>query len=188
MASKSWKDMHHDATTTIKGDFSFVVDSAEPALTQGGKDMIKCKMIVESGPFAGRAIWHNFTISPESSAAMRIFFSQMAVLGLGAKYWDKYPDAPMEQVAAALKDRRFEGRVGTREWQGAEREQIEEFKPPKGAATARANATAGATRGTVGSGPSRGSLPATEPADAVPAAVAREVAQPSEDAPEEPAF
>ncbi len=194
MAGKSWKDMHKDATTVIEGEFPLVVDTAEAAKSQGGKDMIKCKIKVESGVYANRVIYHNFTISPESPAAMRMFFSQMAILGLNEKFWDKNADAPVEFVAQQIAGRRFTGKVGSKVWQGAAREEIQEFKPALGGVKGVAQASAALSRGVVGT-------PAVH--DEVPAAVATELqnadqndgiltppgnAQPSTPPPADPAF
>lgn len=182
MAGKNWKDLHTDATTVIQGDFPLVIDSAEATKSQGGKDMIKCKVKVESGVYANRMIYHNFTISEESPAAMRMFFSQMAILGINAKWWNANPDVPVSEVAKAIEGRRFTGKVGIKTWQGADREEIQEFKPAVGGATAKAAATAGLSRGTVGT-------PATT--SDVPPAVATELAAaaaPSTPPPSEPAF
>jgi hypothetical protein len=185
MAGKNWKDMHKDATTIIEGEFSLVIDTAEATKSQGGKDMIKCKVKVESGPYANRLIYHNFTISKESPAAMRMFFSQMAILGLDAKWWGANADAPVSHVAATIAGRRFIGKVGSKVWQGAAREEIQEFKPATGGATRSVGAAAaaqGLSRGSVQSNPTT--------VDEVPPAVATELAsaQPSTPPPAEPAF
>jgi hypothetical protein len=166
MAGKNWKDMHTDATTVIQGEFPLVIDSAEATKTQGGKDMIKCKVKVESGIYAHRLIYHNFTITEDSPAAMRMFFSQMAILGVNDKWWSANPNAPVSEVAKTIEGRRFIGKVGVKTWMGADREEIQEFKPALGAATAKAQATAGLSRGTVGA-------PMTTPA--TPSAVATEL-------------
>lgn len=193
MAGKNWKDMHTDATTVIEGEFPLVVDSAEATKTQGGKDMIKCKIKVESGVYANRLIYHNFTISEESPAAMRMFFSQMAILGLNDKWWATNAEAPVAHVASTICGRRFIGKVGKKTWMGADREEIQEFKPAIGGNKTAAVSSAGLSRGTVGAAQVATSVPvavATElalEADGAPVQ-ATPVAQPSTPAPMEPSF
>ncbi len=132
MAERSWGDLHKDAMTTITGDFPVIIVKADAAKSQNDKDMIKYTAKIESGPYAGRALTGNFVVSPESSGAMRMFFLHMAVLGLDEKFWAANPNAPMEQVAKSIEGRRAIATVGTRQWQGADREEIQKWTKPTG--------------------------------------------------------
>lgn len=160
MAGKSWKDMHTDATTVIQGEFPLVIDSADATKTQNGKDMIKCKVKVESGVYANRLIYHNFTISEDSPAAMRMFFSQMAILGINDKWWSANANAPVSEVAKTIEGRRFIGVVGVKTWMGADREEIQQFKPAIGGSTGAAQAARSAmSRGTLATPTATGDVP-----------------------------
>lgn len=132
MAERSWSDLHKDAMTTISGDFPVIIVEASAVKSQNDKDMIKYKAKIETGPYAGRALSGNFVVSPESSGAMRMFFLHMAVLGLDDAFWSANPNAPMEQVAKAIEGRRAVATVGTRQWQGQDREEIQGWKKPTG--------------------------------------------------------
>lgn len=132
MADRTWSEMHKESTTTLEGDFPVIIVKADAAKSSNDKDMIKFQAKIESGPYAGRPLWGQFTISPESPVAMRIFFTHMAVLGIDAKFWEANPNAPMQQVADALLNRRAIATLGVRQWQGQDREEIQQWKPPLG--------------------------------------------------------
>jgi hypothetical protein len=126
----NWSDLHKDATTVLTGDFPVVVTSATAAQSSTGKPMIKATLKIESGTFAGRSLFNNFNVTADNPSAMRIFFGQMSVLGLGTAFWNSNPT--LEQVADALVRRRAIVTVGSRQWQGTDREQIENWKPAVG--------------------------------------------------------
>lgn len=149
----NWKAMHKDATTVLEGEFPLVIVEAVAAKSSNDKDMIKWKAKVEAGPYAGRPLWGNFTISPESPGAMRILFSHLAVLGIDEKFFEKYPEAPVALIAQAIIGRKAIGVIGVRQWNGQDREEVQQWKPALGAG----NASLGVLGG-FGGGPA--SLPA----------------------------
>lgn len=126
----NWADLHKDATTVLTGDFPVVITAATATQSSNGKPMIKATLKIESGTFSGRTLYNNFNVTADNPSAMRIFFGQMSVLGLGTPFWNTSPT--MEQVAAALVGRRAIVTVGSRQWQGTDREQIENWKPAVG--------------------------------------------------------
>jgi len=126
----NWSDLHKDAITVLTGDFPVVVTSATASQSSTGKPMIKATLKIESGTFAGRTLFNNFNVTADNPSAMRIFFGQMSVLGLNTAFWNSNPT--LEQVAAALVGRRAVVTVGSRQWQGTDREQIENWKPAVG--------------------------------------------------------
>jgi hypothetical protein len=129
----NWLDMHKHATTNLEGEFPVVIVEATVAKTNDqSKDMIKCKVKIESGPFVDRPMNVNFTISPESPVAMRIMFAAWAVLGLDQKFFTANPNAPLAMIAQSLIGRRAIAVVGTRQWQGRDFEDIKEWKPALG--------------------------------------------------------
>jgi hypothetical protein len=188
----NWGEMHKDATTALEGEFPLVIVSAEAAKTStGDKDMIKYKAKIESGPYVDRPLWGQFVISPESPVAMRILFSHLGVLGLDDKFFAANPTAPVAVIAKALEGRRAIGVIGSREWMGAKREEIQSWKPALGGPGGSSSlGTLGGFNGSsVGSSgipagvPSSPSTPATETSASVPAPDAE---QPSTPAPNLP--
>lgn len=170
-----WASLHKDATTTLEGEFPIVVVKATAGQSQGGKPQIKATMKIESGPFANRQLFDNFTISAESSAAMRIFFGQMSVFGLDGAFFAGNPS--LNDVAVALEGRRATAVVGVRQWNGQDREDVKEYKPALGgpgggpAGSLSSPVGTGINPGGVvaGAGPLVSPVGATEPA--APAAV-----------------
>ncbi len=153
-----WASLHKDATTTLEGEFPVVVTKATAGQSQGGKPQIKITMKIESGPFVGRQLFDNMTVSAESSAAMRIFFAQMAVFGLDGQFFAGNPS--MDEIARTLEHRRAVAVVGVRQWNGQDREDVKEYKPPLGVGDARP-AVAGGLAG-IGINPG-GAIPAAGP-------------------------
>lgn len=129
----NWSDLHKNATTVLEGEFPVVVtETTVTAAATSGKPMIKTKLRVETGTYAGRTLFHNFNITADNDNAMRIFFGQMSVLGLDAAFWQANPSATVDQIAAALVGRKAVAVVGGREWQGSMREEIKNWKPALG--------------------------------------------------------
>lgn len=167
MAEFSFKELSKDANTIVTGEQGVVITKTESAKSQGGKAMIKCDLKITAGPYAGRVIKHNFTMSPENPTAVKMFFIAMKALGLGPEYFDN--DPTMEQVAGDLLGRTAVAVLEENVWQGVAREQVKSWKPGDGVALA----------------PSAMSLPAA--ATTLPTVAARPAAvETSEDAPEDP--
>ena len=135
MPLKSWKDMRNAAETDAPsfeplpdGTYDFVIEKAEHRTSQKGKDGYNITAIVETGPYKKRKVFETFWISPESNAAMGIFFRQMGNLGLGNAFWDQEPDD--NDIVAALASKRFQGTVTTEEYQGKKNNRINGVNPP----------------------------------------------------------
>jgi len=128
----NWADMQKEATIVLEGEFPIVVVKSEAVKSSNGKDMIKAKFKIESGTHAGRALFSNFVISPESPGAMRMFFTQLAVFGLDAAFFASIAGQPPAAIAQALDGRKAVAIVGKGVWQGAEREEIKSYKPALG--------------------------------------------------------
>lgn len=128
----NWSEMQSEATTILEGEFPVQVVKSEAVKTSNGKDMIKVKFKVETGQFAGRALFTNFVVSPESLNAMRMFFTQLAVFGLNSQFFASINGQGPAAIAAALDGRKAIAIVGKGVYQGQEREQINGYKPALG--------------------------------------------------------
>lgn len=126
----NWGQLHKDTMTVLTGEFPVVVTASTAVQSSTGKPMIKVTLKIESGQYAGRSLYSQFVVSADSPNAMRMFFSHMGVLGLTAAFFERNPT--MDEVAAALENRRATAVVAPRTWQGAERESIEGWKPALG--------------------------------------------------------
>ena len=174
MGNTKWGTLYKESTATLEGDFTVTIVEATPAQTSTGKDQIKCKMKVESGPYAGRVIFNNFVISPESPNAMRMFFQHLGVLGLDEEFFNSLPgdNTDNQLIANALKNRRAVVTMGSEKYQGQDRERVKGWKPAEGGPGGELGLGAFPSGGVSGlSGMSTGSvgIPASVPA--VPASV-----------------
>jgi hypothetical protein len=96
--------------------------------TSAGKDMIVVKFEIVGGPHGGRKVPNNFVISPENANALGFFFRHMRAMGLDGAYFSQNP-AP-QKVAADLVGQTCRIEVGTRVWNGEEREDVKKIMPP----------------------------------------------------------
>lgn len=98
MASTSWKDLigkaepMQDFAPLPAGPYEVEVESAEYKQTSTGKDMFMLTFKVVEGAHAGRKVWNNIVISPESPTALGIAFRDLATLGVSAEFLGTEPD------------------------------------------------------------------------------------------------
>lgn len=96
--------------------------------TSAGKDMIVVKFEILGGPHGGRKVPNNFVISPENANALGFFFRHMRAMGLDNAYFSQNPSP--QKVAADLVGKTCRIEVGTRTWNGEEREDVKKIMPP----------------------------------------------------------
>lgn len=112
------------------GTYDLVVEKAEHRTSAKGKDGYNITAVVENGPYKNRKVFETFWISPDSPAALGIFFRQMRDLGLDNSFWASDPSN--EQIVAALKGRRFQGTVNTEEYNGKKNNRIQGVAKARG--------------------------------------------------------
>lgn len=135
MADMDFGKTRQDVMTVLEGDFVIRVTEATAVKNSKGNPMIKAKLAIQAGPYTGRVIINNFNITPDSVPAMQMFFSQMNIFGLDGDYFDKLPngDVGVNRIAVDLVGRVAQVKVGKRQWQGVDRENVEGFSPaPEG--------------------------------------------------------
>jgi hypothetical protein len=119
------------ATAAIPaGDYDMVVSACQYVTSSTGKPMYKTTMRVETGSFAGKSFINNFVLSGDNPNALRMFFRQLATLGLDANFFASNPTP--ETVANALVNRRARVSLKTRTWNGEERNEMQAINPPLG--------------------------------------------------------
>jgi len=83
------------------GEYDAAVTGAKFAISKAGNPYYQVELTVVSGEHKGRKAWKALTLTPASA---RLFFDQMAVLGLDEEFFDRVssePDAE-ERVCAEL--------------------------------------------------------------------------------------
>ena len=133
MSEYNWGQMQQEATIVLEGEFPVtVVETKATKTNDGSKDMIKATFKINAGQYAGRKLFSNFVISPESPGAMRMFFGQLAVFGLDSQFFSSIAGQPPSAIAQALDGRSAIAIVGKGTWNGQEREEIKGYKPALG--------------------------------------------------------
>lgn len=128
----NWSALQAEAATAgllPAGQYDIVISEATATQSANGKPMIKVKFRVTSGPHKDKPIWNQFTVSPESAMALRMFFLNMAAFGLDANYFASNPS--LDTVAQALLNRAAVVTLGVRAWQGQDRNNVESISPPQ---------------------------------------------------------
>lgn len=131
MSSLNWSDLVKEAGEVGNyeplpdGDYDLKVVESTAKVSQSGKTMFSLKTEVQSGPHAKRLVWDNLVVSPDSSAALGMFFKKMAALGLAKTFFDQNPSNA--QIESALIGRTFRGQVGSRTWQGQKKNEIKMY-------------------------------------------------------------
>jgi hypothetical protein len=190
----NWGAARKDALTFLDGEFPFVIEEVAVKQTAAaGKTMFAMKVTVESGVFAGRTMKHNITVSPESPVAMRIFYSDMEILGLSAAFFDNpqlNTAAGPEMIAQALTGKRFIGVCKPRMWLDRQQDNIDSIKaagkrpagPGMGVAVASPGGLPTASQATPqpsSSTPSATPQPSATPTPSMPAAVSNTMPSPA---------
>lgn len=96
-------------TPLPKGVYGVQVESAEVKQTKTGKVMYTLTLKVVAGEYAGRKLWSNLVVSPESPQALGFFFRDMAALGADAEFFTSNPSEA--DVCARIIDQFAKARV-----------------------------------------------------------------------------
>jgi len=112
------------------GDYDVLITSAEAKTSSTNKLMIAVRMQIINGPHAGRPVWNNFTLDPETPGAAAFFFRCMKVFGLDETFFRANPS--VEFVTQALKGCGARVTIGHRTHLGEPMLNIERFEPLPG--------------------------------------------------------
>lgn len=160
-----------------KGEYEVRIDSAEAKVAaSSGREMISVKMVVEGGPQDGRQVYNNFVWVPEKENAVRMFFINMAHMGLDKAYFMKSPS--MDQVASDITGKRVRVTIDHREYMGEMQPDVKRIKPSQGGASVPQMGSPAATPGPAmqpaptAAAPTPAPTPATTTPQAAPSAPA----------------
>lgn len=148
-------------------DYNLKIVSCEATTSSSKKPMWKIVAEVEDGPYAGRKIWTQQTLSMENPNAVAMFFKVMATVGLNKAYFATRPSNT--EIASAMVGRRFKGKVGIEQWDGEDRNKISKWSP----------LTAGGLTPPPAGGPAGGPPPPPQPSAAPPAPPAAPMSTPT---------
>lgn len=138
MAEFNWNDLKkaaEDAGFVVvpQGKYDAVVSKATAGKSSQGKDQIKVTFKITTGPYAGKPVNTQFTISADNAIALGFFFRHMAALGLDGNYFARVPAPDLSQVANDILGKNCQIEVSVKPWNGEDRNQIDSVKPASGA-------------------------------------------------------
>lgn len=97
-----------------KGPYEVVVQEADKQIASTGKDMIKVRVQVASGPYANRVLFNYIVFSKDNPKAMRMTLERLAAFGLTREFIaTQKPSVP--QIAELLVGRKATAVVGIQE-------------------------------------------------------------------------
>jgi hypothetical protein len=173
MSTLNWGDLVKDAGDVggnyeplPDGDYELQIIEATAKVAQSGKTMFAVKAQVTAGAHAKRLVWDNLVVTPDSPAALGMFFRKMTALGLGREFFASNPSNA--QIEAALQNRSFRAQVGSRTWNGSKKNEIKMYY----VATTGATGTTAAAAAAPAPAPAPAPAAAPAPAPAVAPAVA----------------
>lgn len=131
----NWKDLKKrgdDATKPAEPGW-YVIECIKADVKKAsttGNPMIGAQFKIVDGPAAGKVVFTNFNVTPDSDFALGIFFGQLAAFGLDDAFFANDPS--LEQLAAALVSRKANVELGIRPWNGQDRNEFKNLRPLDG--------------------------------------------------------
>ncbi len=128
----NWLDLKKTADEATKpatpGEYVTVCVKSEVKQAQSsGADMIVVQLEVDEGPAKGKMFFNNIVFTPDNAFALMMFFKKIGAFGIDDNILAQQPT--MQQIADMMKGRRLICVVGIRTWQGADRNEVNEYKP-----------------------------------------------------------
>ncbi len=106
-----------------------VLEAKATKTKAASKDMIVVTFVIEGGAHAGRRLWANLVVSPESEQSMGILVRQLTTLGARPLLES---GASFEQIAAGLKGGKANVKVIVGEYLGKPKNEIKGIYASKG--------------------------------------------------------
>lgn len=167
-----------------KGEYDAIVATSEAKESSTGKLMFALTYKIVGGPYNGRTVYNNVTLTVDNPNALRMFFLNMKAMGLDEAFFSQSP-AP-SVVAQALLDKPCKLVIDHRPYQGEMRESVKSIKPPMlGGIQVPGAMNVGPGPIVPPASPQAPAVPAQQPAPAQPAAPVA-IPQPTNPAPAEP--
>ena len=108
-----WEALAKDAksaTTSYEpapeGNYNLTVTEAKvEVVPSSGNTKFATSMVIDSGPFKGKRVWHDFVVARENKKALSIFFGNMSVFGMPFEFFDA--NTPDEAIVANILNKRI---------------------------------------------------------------------------------
>ena len=139
MPLKSWSQLAAEAeepgsfSVLPAGDYPLIVEKSETKQSQKGNLYFMLTCVVIDGPYKGRKLWHNITVTHDNPTALGFFFRSMTALGIDRTWFGSNPSDDL--VAQTMVNRSFIGQVVISPYNGEDRNSIKTMKPMTASAT-----------------------------------------------------
>lgn len=141
MQSYDWNELSNRAKNAKTGGdpvpantYTVEVAACEAKTTSTNKPMLKVRGKIVGGPYDGKTVWHNMTLSADNDVAVAIFMRHLEAYGLDMTYLSQGPS--FDQIAAALVGRQASWVVKLGSYQGKPKNDVEDVRALTGAVPA----------------------------------------------------
>jgi hypothetical protein len=108
-----WEALAKDAksaTTSYEpapeGNYNLTITEAKvEVVPSSGNTKFATSMVIDSGPFKGKRVWHDFVVARENKKALSIFFGNMSVFGMPFEFFNA--NTPDESIVANMVNKRL---------------------------------------------------------------------------------
>ena len=134
MAEATWGQLVQQAQGQLElipdGDVNVQIIDSQATKASTGKLMFKVKIEVTEGPNVKRKLITNIVVSDDNPMALAIFFRNMENIGIPQSFFLQEPNP--DQVASAMIGRAARVKIGHKNWQGVDRNEVSAWLPPLG--------------------------------------------------------
>lgn len=112
-----WEALTKDAKEASKGfvpapegTYNLTITEVVPDIAKNsGNQKFSATMVIDSGEYKGKKLWHDFTITRENKRGLNIFFQNMAVLGMPFEFFNA--STTNESIVANMVNKRISADV-----------------------------------------------------------------------------
>lgn len=134
MSEMDWSTLKKRADNATKpappGSHVVEIKKASWKHNSSGNPMYSVQGVIVEGPAEGKSVFNNFNVTVDNDFAVAIFFRHMAALGLDEGFFAAQPSH--DAVCQALVGRRAVFELEIRQWQGQDRNQVDNIQPVTG--------------------------------------------------------
>src|SRR5215217_2723061 len=87
--AKDAKDSENKYEPAPEGNYNLTVTEVKPDVSKEGNQKFSATLVIDSGPFKGKKLWHDFVVARGSKNGLRIFFQNMALFGMPFDYFNQ---------------------------------------------------------------------------------------------------
>lgn len=108
--AKDAKESNNKYEPAPEGNYNLIITEVKPDIAkESGNQKFSATMVIDSGPFKGKKLWHDFVVAKSSKNGLRIFFQNMAIFGMPFDYFG--PNTTNEEIVSNLLNKRLSADV-----------------------------------------------------------------------------